>query len=155
MQDSTNERWVKHNPNNEAWESLTCYPGNRMQDSTNEKWVKQYPTNEGWESLTCYPGNRMQDSTNEGGEPRLVASVLISQPITSSIRCEARINRTEGTKLNFLILFSFMQMLWDFVLYILYISLKGILTEKCKVGGRVADELYERLSHHLRYPRET
>jgi hypothetical protein len=36
-----------------------------------------------------------------------------------------------------------------------YISLKGILTEKCKVGGRVADELYERLSHHLRYPRET
>ena len=38
---------------------------------------------------------RMQYSTGEGRLPRLVVSVSRSQPMMSSIRCEARISRTE------------------------------------------------------------
>ena len=42
---------------------------------------------------------RMQYSTGEGRLPRLVVSVSRSQPMMSSIRCEARISRTDTTTL--------------------------------------------------------
>ena len=38
---------------------------------------------------------RMQYSTGEGRLPRLVVSVSRSQPMMSSIRCDARISRTD------------------------------------------------------------
>ena len=42
---------------------------------------------------------RMQYSTAEGREPRLVVSVVRSQPMMSSIRCEARMSKTDEKRI--------------------------------------------------------
>ena len=54
---------------------------------------------------------RMQYSTGEGRLPRLVVSVSRSQPMMSSIRCEARISRTDSEEYK-LKLLDVLEIIW-------------------------------------------